>query len=120
MLEKMVALKREEAQAVGYPEQPYDALLDDYEPEERTANVARVLAGLREQLAPLVAEIRQTGRRPRHVRRLSPFSHRHPRVVWPGGRAGDRIRLFPRAARCDGPSVLHDAWAARLPHHDAI
>ena len=64
LLEKMVALKREEAQAVGYPEQPYDALLDDYEPEERTANVARVLAGLREQLAPLVAEIHQTGRRP--------------------------------------------------------
>ena len=64
LLEKMVALKREEAQAVGYPEQPYDALLDDYEPEERTANVARVLAGLREQLAPLVAEIHETGRRP--------------------------------------------------------
>ncbi len=64
LLEKMIALKREEAQAVGYAEQPYDALLDDYEPEERTANVARVLAGLREQLAPLVAEIHQTGRRP--------------------------------------------------------
>lgn len=31
-LEKIVALKREEAQAVGYRDHPYDALLDEYEP----------------------------------------------------------------------------------------
>ena len=64
LLEKTIALKREQAEALGYPQCPYDALLDDYEPEERTANVAAVLAGLREQLVPLVAEIQQSGRRP--------------------------------------------------------
>jgi carboxypeptidase Taq len=65
LLERTIALKCEEAQALGYPQCAYDALLDDYEPEERTANVARVLADLREQLVPLVAEIRQSRRRPK-------------------------------------------------------
>ena len=64
VLEKTVRLKREEADALGYPECPYDALLDDYEPEELTGNVARVLAALREELVPLVAEIRSSGRQP--------------------------------------------------------
>ena len=64
LLEKTFELKRQEAEALGYPQSPYDALLDDYEPEELTAKVARVLADLREQLVPLVGEIRQSGRRP--------------------------------------------------------
>jgi carboxypeptidase Taq len=63
-LEKTFELKREEADALGYPEQRYDALLDDYEPEARTSRVAEVLAGLREQLVPLVDAIGQSGRRP--------------------------------------------------------
>jgi len=64
LLKKIVELKRQEAEALGYPECPYDALLDDYEPEELTANVAGVLTALREQLVPLVGQIRQSGRRP--------------------------------------------------------
>jgi carboxypeptidase Taq len=65
LLEKTVGLKRQQAEALGYPDVPYDALLDDYEPEERTAAVGRVLSGLREQLVPLVAAIRQSPRRPK-------------------------------------------------------
>jgi carboxypeptidase Taq len=63
-LEKTLELKRQEAEALGYPECRYDALLDEYEPDERASNVARVLAQLRGQLVPLVEEIRQSGRRP--------------------------------------------------------
>ena len=63
-LEKIVKLKRQEAEALGYEQCAYDALLDDYEPDERTSNVAAVLAGLREQLVELVAEVAQSGRRP--------------------------------------------------------
>jgi carboxypeptidase Taq len=63
LLEKTIALKREQAEALGYPQYPYDALLDEYEPDELTANVAEVLARLREQLVPLVAAIHQSGRR---------------------------------------------------------
>ncbi|HYW81103.1 MAG TPA: carboxypeptidase M32, partial [Thermoguttaceae bacterium] len=64
LLEKMIGLKQQEAEALGYSESPYDALLDDYEPGELTSNVAKVLADLREQLVPLVAEIHQSERRP--------------------------------------------------------
>ena len=53
-LAKTFELKRQQAEALGYKQSPYDALLDDYEPEELTANVGRVLADLREQLVPLV------------------------------------------------------------------
>ncbi len=49
---------------MGYADCPYDALLDDFEPDELTANVRRVLADLREQLVPLVAAIGASSRRP--------------------------------------------------------
>ena len=62
ILEKTMGLKRQEAEALGYQECPYDALLDRYEPGELTSNVAKTLAGLREELVPLVAEIRDSGR----------------------------------------------------------
>lgn len=62
-LEKMVGLKQQEAEALGYEESPYDPLLDDYEPGETTANVQRVLSGLREQLTPLVAQIVESKKR---------------------------------------------------------
>jgi carboxypeptidase Taq len=62
VLEKMVRLKQEQADALGYDSCRYDALLDEYEPGETTANVAKVLAGLRNQLVPLVASITESGR----------------------------------------------------------
>ncbi len=65
LLERTIVLKREEAAAIGYRESPYDALLEEFEPGETTANVARVLAELREQLVPLVAEIGASCRRPK-------------------------------------------------------
>jgi carboxypeptidase Taq len=64
LLERTVELKRQEAAAVGYDDVPYDALLDEYEPGAKTNEVERVLAGLREQLVPLVAEIAASSRRP--------------------------------------------------------
>ncbi len=63
-LAKTYELKRQQAEALGYKQTAYDALLDDYEPEELTANVGRVLADLREQLVPLVASIAASKRRP--------------------------------------------------------
>src|SRR5213080_3516520 len=38
-LEKIVALKRREADAIGYREAPYDALLDEYEPGATAAEI---------------------------------------------------------------------------------
>lgn len=56
-LNKMFALKREQAEAIGYKASPYDALLDDYEPDAKTADVAAALEGLRKELVPLVHAI---------------------------------------------------------------
>ncbi len=64
MLERIVRLKRQQADAVGYSECRYDALLDDFEPEELTSNVARVLEGLRADLVPLVQQIADSRRAP--------------------------------------------------------
>jgi carboxypeptidase Taq len=64
LLEKMVGLKRQEAAALGFTATPYDPLLDDYEPHATTAEVAAVLAGLRDALAPLVLQIVSSGKKP--------------------------------------------------------
>jgi carboxypeptidase Taq len=63
-LEKTIELKRQQAEALGYPQCPYDALLDEYEPEALTADLRPVLEGLREELVPLVAKIQASRRRP--------------------------------------------------------
>jgi carboxypeptidase Taq len=63
-LEQMLPLKREEAQALGFAEHLYDPLLDSFEPEARTNEIAQVLTQLRDQLVPLVDAIRQSGRQP--------------------------------------------------------
>lgn len=63
-LERMIELKRQQAEALGYPQCPYDALLDEFEPDALTADVAKVLEGLRESLVPLVAKIQASGRKP--------------------------------------------------------
>src|SRR4051794_8071736 len=64
LLERTLELKRQEAAAIGYDDQPYDALLDEYEPGAKTSEVAAALRGLREQLVPLVAAIAASKKRP--------------------------------------------------------
>jgi len=64
LLERTIELKRQEAAAIGYEQDLYDALLDEFEPGAKTADVAQALAGLREQLVPLVAAIAASSRKP--------------------------------------------------------
>ena len=73
LLAKTIELKRQEAEALGYDESPYDALLDEYEPFDRTSNVAPVLHGLREALVPLIEAIAESGRRPNLDNLTGPF-----------------------------------------------
>jgi carboxypeptidase Taq len=56
-LEKIVDLTVQHAEALGYDQNPYDALLDQYEEGMTTAEVARVFADLKSQLIPLVKKI---------------------------------------------------------------
>ncbi len=64
-LDKVVRLKREEAQALEPPSgELYDALLDEYEPGATRVSVASVLEPLRDELVRLVRAIGESGRRP--------------------------------------------------------
>lgn len=56
-LAKMIALKRREAECLGYEESPYDALLDQFEPGARASLVKPVLETLRAGLVPLLDRI---------------------------------------------------------------
>lgn len=62
-LETIFRLKREVAEAVGFVHHPYDALLDQFEPELTTPEANRLLAGLRDELRPLVQAVTQSAKR---------------------------------------------------------
>jgi carboxypeptidase Taq len=56
-LDKIIGLKRREAEALGYADTPYDALLDEYEPGAKCRELAVLFAQLRLDLVPLVEAI---------------------------------------------------------------
>jgi carboxypeptidase Taq len=58
-LEEIIRLNREKAERYGYEDHIYDALLDQFEPFMKTAEVERVFGGLRDSLVELVDRIRE-------------------------------------------------------------
>lgn len=63
-LSKTLDLQREVAKCVGYATgNPYDALLDEYEPGETAANLDRVFASLRGPLVDLVGRIASSSKK---------------------------------------------------------
>ena len=56
-LEKMIRLKKQEADAIGWEDERYDALLDEYEPEMKTSEVEVMFSELAEGLRPLLEKI---------------------------------------------------------------
>ncbi|MFO7652374.1 MAG: carboxypeptidase M32 [Candidatus Krumholzibacteriia bacterium] len=56
-LARLLDLKRQEAEAVGYETEAYDALLDEYEPGATAAQLATVFSELRRDLTALLAEL---------------------------------------------------------------
>jgi carboxypeptidase Taq len=65
LLDKMFALSREEADAVGYEADRYDALLDVYEPGMTADLVSKLFTKLEPRLAPLVKAISERQAPPR-------------------------------------------------------
>lgn len=63
-MEKIVKLKRQEAEAVGYDGTPYNAMLDDFEPGASTEQITKVFAGLRDELVDLIGRIKSSGNGP--------------------------------------------------------
>ncbi|HEX8275165.1 MAG TPA: carboxypeptidase M32 [Longimicrobiaceae bacterium] len=65
-LERVLELSRAKAECYGVPAggEPYDALLDEFEPGMTSAEVRRVFGALRTGLAPLIADIAASKTRP--------------------------------------------------------
>jgi carboxypeptidase Taq len=58
-LKKILGLVREQADSWGYTTNPYDALLEGYEPGARAAELAPVFADLQKQLTPLLPRLQK-------------------------------------------------------------
>jgi len=59
-LARLLELKREEAEAVGYDEEAYDALLDEFEPGARVRELSDLFADLRGELQTLLEELKDS------------------------------------------------------------
>jgi carboxypeptidase Taq len=64
LLTRVVELKRQEADAVGYKEHRYNALIEEYEPGTTVAELKTLFAGLTAELAPRVQKIAASSRKP--------------------------------------------------------
>ena len=127
-LEKIIQLKRQEAACLSEVADSsvpgaalYDALLDDYEPGARSAELAVLFQALREELVPLVQTISEaSARRTRDgqdsqggagaqgdaiLRRSYPLDRQ--KGLWRDGRRGAGFRLSAGPAGRDGPPILH-------------
>jgi carboxypeptidase Taq len=59
-LQKVIDLKRKEAEIVGYKEHPYDALCDEFEPDCTVAQLDALFEGVKKDLKPLLDSIKAT------------------------------------------------------------
>ncbi len=63
-LETIFALKRKEADCLGFQDKAYDALIDEYEPGAKSKDLAVLFSALRNDLVPLVAGIAASKKKP--------------------------------------------------------
>ena len=63
-LQKIVELCRRKADYIGYDTEAYDALLDDFEPGAKVAEIESVFTALRKDLVELIGKIKDAPRRP--------------------------------------------------------
>lgn len=56
-LSQLVDLKKQECEILGYKDHPYDAMLDQYEPGAKTADLTVLFADVRAQLVDFVKQI---------------------------------------------------------------
>jgi carboxypeptidase Taq len=63
-LERVVELKRQEADAVGFEEHRYNALIEEFEPGTTVAMLKELFAGLTRELVPLIRSITDSRKKP--------------------------------------------------------
>ncbi len=61
---KIVEMVRNRAEYYGYTTEKYDALIDDYEPGAKAAEIEALFAGLRTDLVELVGKVKDAPRKP--------------------------------------------------------
>lgn len=74
-LQRILALRREQADAYGHDGERYDALLEGYEPGMRVSRLTPVLTALRDALVPIVSALAAAPRQPLNLfdgRRFNP------------------------------------------------
>lgn len=99
-LEKMMDFARQEADLLGYEDHPYDALLDQYEPGMRAAEVRQIFDRLRERTRPLLTRIAGAGDAADYRVLTRPFPHEAQKAfAWEV--AGRAFGLSPEFARQD-------------------
>jgi carboxypeptidase Taq len=98
LLARILELKRQEADAVGYRTHRYDALIEEYEPGTTVAELKTLFAGLTAELAPLVRAIVAAPKQPD----ASVLEREYP---------ADRQKVFAEAAAA---AIGFDFRAGRL------
>jgi len=63
-LERLLDLKRQVADLIGWTTEPYDALMDEFEPGAKVAEVQKVFDAVKAELVPLVAAVKGAPRQP--------------------------------------------------------
>ncbi len=63
-LDKLLDLKRQAADYIGWDTEPYDALMDEYEPGAKAAQVQEVFDAMRPELTALVRAIKDAPQQP--------------------------------------------------------
>jgi len=63
-LGELIGMVKQKAEYLGYEDKPYDALLDEFEPGEKTERVKQLFAGLRQELVPFLQKIMAASKQP--------------------------------------------------------
>ncbi|MCE9561231.1 MAG: carboxypeptidase M32 [Planctomycetes bacterium] len=63
-LERIVELKRQEADAVGFKDHRYNALIEEYEPGTTVVELKELFAGLTKRLVPLIQKVADSPKKP--------------------------------------------------------
>jgi len=78
---KLVALKRRVADLIGYETEPYDALMDEFEPGAKAAVLETIFAELREKTVALLQRIQASPRPPDDTILSQTFPEERQRVL---------------------------------------
>ncbi len=106
-LEQIVELGQEKAELLGYEDEKYDALIDQYEYDMKTAEVRDMFSALKKELVPLREAIQESGAVVDDALLHQPFDVEKQRAVCALYRPQGWLRFFTRASRYSCSPICH-------------